>query len=91
MIRLLAKPKPGHLFIILQLVAPTCLGPLINTPNSAFHLKSPPNGHGSCRNLIKKPWAFIKAPYMNPTVWVIGPGFHNQVPTLGRFTTSQFH
>ena len=21
-----------------------------------------------CRNLIKKPWAFIKVPYMNPTI-----------------------
>ena len=26
-----------------------------------------------CRNLIKKPWAFIRVPYMNPTFWVIGP------------------
>ena len=22
----------------------------------------------SCRNLIKKPWAFIRVPYMNPTI-----------------------
>ena len=37
-----------------------------------------------CRNLIKKPWAFIRVPYMNPTILgVIGPGFLNQVPTLG--------
>ena len=21
-----------------------------------------------CRNLIKKPWAFIRVPYMNPTI-----------------------
>ena len=36
-----------------------------------------------CRNLIKKPWAFIWVPYMNPTILgVIGPGFLNQVPTL---------
>ena len=32
-----------------------------------------------CRNLIKKPWAFIRVPYMKPT---IGSGFLNQVPTL---------
>ena len=36
------------------------------------------------RNLIEKPWAFIRAPYMNPNILgVIGPGFLNQVPTLG--------
>ena len=36
------------------------------------------------KNLIKKPWAFIRAPYMNPTILgVIGPGFLHQVPTLG--------
>ena len=29
-----------------------------------------------CRNLIKKPWALVRVPYM-----VIGPGFLNQVPT----------
>ena len=35
-----------------------------------------------CRNLIKKPWAFIGVAYMNPTILgVIGPGFLNQVPT----------
>ena len=28
-----------------------------------------------CRNLIKKPWAFIRVLYMNPTILgVIGPG-----------------
>ena len=33
-----------------------------------------------CRNLIKKPWAFIRVPCMNPTfLGVIGPGFLNQV------------
>ena len=31
------------------------------------------------RNLIEKPWAFIRAPYMNPNIL----GFLNQVPTLG--------
>ena len=32
---------------------------------------------------MKKPWAFIRVPYMNPTIMgVIGPGFLNQVPTL---------
>ena len=36
-----------------------------------------------CRNLIKKPWAFTRVPYMNPTILgVIEPGFLNQVPTL---------
>ena len=36
-----------------------------------------------CRNLIKKPWVFVRVPYMSPTIWgVIGPGFLNQVPTL---------
>ena len=45
-----------------------------------------------CRNLIKKPWAFIGVPYMNPTgpiapkivtiLGAIGPGFLNQIPTL---------
>ena len=36
-----------------------------------------------CRNLIKKPWACIRVPYMNPTIFgVMGPGFLNQVPTL---------
>ena len=36
-----------------------------------------------CRNLIKKPWAFIRVPFMNPTILgVIGPGFLNQVPTV---------
>ena len=25
----------------------------------------------SCRNLITKPWAFIRVPYMNPTVLVL--------------------
>ena len=36
-----------------------------------------------CRSLIKKPWAFIRAPHVNPTILgVIGPGFLNQVPTL---------
>ena len=36
-----------------------------------------------CRNLIKKPWAFSRVPYMNPTnLGVIGPGFLNQVPTV---------
>ena len=36
-----------------------------------------------CRNLIKKPWAFIRVPYMHPTILVVlGPGFLNQVPTL---------
>ena len=34
---------------------------------------------------MKKPWAFIRVPYMNPTVFgVIGPGFLNQVPTSGQ-------
>ena len=37
-----------------------------------------------CRNLIKKSWAFIRVSSMNPTILgVIGPGFLNQVPTLG--------
>ena len=32
--------------------------------------------------MIKKPWAFIRVPYMNPTILgVIGPGFLNQVLT----------
>ena len=37
---------------------------------------------------MKKPWAFIRVPYMNPSTesffsgGVIGPGFLNQVPTL---------
>ena len=32
---------------------------------------------------MKKPWALIRVPYVNPTVLgVIGPGFLNQVPTL---------
>ena len=36
-----------------------------------------------CRNLIKKPWALIRVPYMNPTILGgIGPGFLNQAPTL---------
>ena len=30
---------------------------------------------------MKKPWAFIRVPYANPTI--IGPGFLDQVPTLG--------
>ena len=31
-------------------------------------------GQSYCRNLTKKPWAFIRAPYMNPTILgVIGP------------------
>ena len=35
------------------------------------------------RNLIKKPWAFIRVLNMDPTILgVIGPGFLNQVPTL---------
>ena len=54
---------------------------------------------------MKKLWAFIRVPYMNPTIlglyWgslyeyesyylgVIGPGFLNQVPTLVVITTSQ--
>ena len=33
--------------------------------------------------LIKKPWAFIRVPYMNPTILgVLGPRFLNQAPTL---------
>ena len=28
----------------------------------------PRESHAYCRNLIKKPWAFIKVPYMNPTI-----------------------
>ena len=33
-------------------------------------------------DLIKKPWAFTRVPYMNPTILgVIGPGFLNQPPT----------
>ena len=29
--------------------------------------------------MIKKPWAFIRVPYMNPTIFgVIGPGFLNR-------------
>ena len=33
--------------------------------------------------MIKKPWAFITVPYMNPTILrVIELGFLNQVPTL---------
>ena len=36
--------------------------------------------------MIQKPWAFIRVPYMNPTIFgVIGPGFLNQVPTLKAF------
>ena len=32
---------------------------------------------------MKKPWAFIGVPYMNPTILgVVGPGFLNRVPTL---------
>ena len=40
-------------------------------------LQLPLRGQGSanftqlktyCRNLIKKPWAFIRVPYMNPTI-----------------------
>ena len=39
-----------------------------------------------CRSLIKKPWAFIAVPHMDPTIlWVTGPGFLNQVPTLTVF------
>ena len=35
---------------------------------------------------MKKPWALIRAPYMNPTILgVIGPGFLHQVPTLRGF------
>ena len=30
---------------------------------------SPDLGLDKCRNLIKKPWVFIKVPYMNPTIW----------------------
>ena len=41
-----------------------------------------------CRNLIKKPWAFIGVPEMNPTILgVIGPGFLNQVATLLRIAS----
>ena len=30
-----------------------------------------------------QPWAFMRVPYMNPTILgVVGPGFLNQVPTL---------
>ena len=39
---------------------------------------------GPSRNLIKKPWAFIRLPCMSPNILrVIGPGFLNRVPTLG--------
>ena len=32
---------------------------------------------------MKKPWAFTRVPYMNPTILGgIGPGFLNQVLTL---------
>ena len=32
---------------------------------------------------MKKPWAFIRVPCMNPIFFgVIGPGFLNQVPAL---------
>ena len=32
---------------------------------------------------MKKPWAFIRVPCMNPTIFGdIGPGFLNQAPTL---------
>ena len=35
---------------------------------------------------MKKPWAFIRVCYMNPTIFgVIGPGFLNQVPTFCGF------
>ena len=39
--------------------------------------------------MIKKPWAFIRVPYMNPNYYfgVIGPGFLNQVPALARKST----
>ena len=44
-----------------------------------------------CRNLIKKPWAFIRVPCMNPTILgVIGPGFLNQVPTLTASLVASF-
>ena len=34
-------------------------------------------------HLIKKPWAFTRVPYLNPTIFgVLSPGFLNQVPTL---------
>ena len=36
-----------------------------------------------CSNLIKKPWAFMRVPYMNPIILGgIGPGFLNQVRQL---------
>ena len=36
---------------------------------------------------MKKPWAFIRFPYMSPTILeVIGPRFLNQVPTLPDIT-----
>ena len=33
------------------------------------------------RNLIKKPWVFMRALYMNPNTG--GAGFPNQLPILG--------
>ena len=34
---------------------------------------------------MKKPWVFIRVPYMDPNILgFIGPGFLNQVPTLGK-------
>ena len=36
-----------------------------------------------CGSLIKKAWAFIRVPYVNPTVLgLTGPGLLNQVPAL---------
>ena len=33
---------------------------------------------------MKKPWVFIRVPYMNPVIWgFIRPKSLNQVPTLG--------
>ena len=43
------------------------------------------------RNLIKKPWAFIRVSlYESYFFEVIGPGFLNQVPTLGSYIEKRY-
>ena len=62
---------------------PKTLNPKPQIESFYYGILSPILNPTSCRNLIQKPWVFIRVPYMNPTIWgVMGPGFLNQVPTL---------
>ena len=52
-----------------------CLGVLVGIMGTveldALHQKKLIRKDLKCRNLIKKPWAFIRVPYMNPISWVL--------------------